>query len=76
VVKEPQRKAHHSLPSSAEIKNAWSYVSTPPYVFMAWCLIKHRGNFTFAMLLQCYLTFIQPERDQSPRLQLQIFYGT
>jgi len=28
--------------SSAEVKNAWSYASTPPHVFMAWCLIKHR----------------------------------
>jgi len=24
--------------SSAGVKNAWSYTSTPPYVFMAWCL--------------------------------------
>jgi hypothetical protein len=23
-------KADHSLPSSAEVKNAWSYTSTPP----------------------------------------------
>jgi hypothetical protein len=27
--------------------NAWSYTSTPPNVFMAWCLSKHRDNFTF-----------------------------
>jgi hypothetical protein len=26
--------------SSAEVKNAWSYTATPPYVFMAWYLIK------------------------------------
>jgi hypothetical protein len=24
----------------------WSYTSTHPYVFMAWCLSKHRNNFT------------------------------
>jgi hypothetical protein len=24
------RKADHSLPSSVEVKNAWSYTSTPP----------------------------------------------
>jgi hypothetical protein len=23
-------------------ENAWSYISTPQYVFMAWCLIKQR----------------------------------
>jgi hypothetical protein len=32
-----------SLLSSAEFKNAWSYISAPPY--MMWSLIKHRGNF-------------------------------
>jgi hypothetical protein len=29
-VKQPGREADHSLPSSAEIKNAWSYTSTLP----------------------------------------------
>jgi hypothetical protein len=32
-------------PSGAEVKNAWSYTSTPPYVFTTWFLIKHRDNF-------------------------------
>jgi hypothetical protein len=27
-------------------KNEWSYTSTPQYAFMAWCLVKHRDNFT------------------------------
>jgi hypothetical protein len=30
VVKRPRREADHSPPSSAEVKNAWSYTSTPP----------------------------------------------
>jgi hypothetical protein len=25
----------------------WSYTSTPQYVSMVWCLVKHRKNFTF-----------------------------
>jgi hypothetical protein len=29
-VKWPRREADHSRPSSAEVKNAWSYTSTPP----------------------------------------------
>jgi hypothetical protein len=29
-VKRPGREAGHSPPSSAEVKNAWSYTSTPP----------------------------------------------
>jgi hypothetical protein len=45
-VKRPGRAADHSPPSTAEIKNAWSYTSSPPYVFMAWCLVKHRDSFT------------------------------
>jgi hypothetical protein len=38
-VKRPGRKADHSPPSSAEVKNAWSYTSTPAYAFMAWCSV-------------------------------------
>jgi hypothetical protein len=41
-VKRPGREADHSPPSSAEVKNAWSCTSTPQYVFMAWCLGKHK----------------------------------
>jgi hypothetical protein len=29
-VKRPRHEANHSPPSSAEIKNAWNYTSTPP----------------------------------------------
>jgi hypothetical protein len=29
---------------SGRIKNAWSYTSTPPYVCMVWCLVKHQGQ--------------------------------
>jgi hypothetical protein len=35
-VKQPGREADHSPPTSAEVKNAWSYTSTPQYTFMAW----------------------------------------
>jgi hypothetical protein len=31
---------------NSELKNTWSYTSTPPYVFMAWYLVKNRDNFT------------------------------
>jgi len=47
-IKRPGREADHSPTSSAEDKNAWSYTSTPYYVFTAWCLVKHRDNFTFS----------------------------
>jgi hypothetical protein len=44
----PGLEIDHSVPSSAEVKKLWRYTSTPQYVFMAWCLVKHRDNFTFA----------------------------
>jgi hypothetical protein len=46
-VKRPGREADHSLPSSAEVKNAWSYTSTPPIRLHGWCLVKHRDNFYY-----------------------------
>jgi hypothetical protein len=46
-VKRPGREVNHSPPSSAEVKNEWSYTSTSQYVSMALCLVKHRDNFTF-----------------------------
>jgi hypothetical protein len=45
-VKWPGHEAHHSTPSGAEVRNAWNYTSTLPYVFMACCLVKHRDSFT------------------------------
>jgi hypothetical protein len=46
-LKRPGRETDHSAPSSTEVKNAWSYTSTPQYVFLAWCSVKRRDNFTF-----------------------------
>jgi hypothetical protein len=60
-VKRPEREADQSPSSSAEVKNAWIYTSTPQYVFMAWCLVKHRDNFTFTI----QLLFIVVERGTS-----------
>jgi hypothetical protein len=40
-VKRPEREDGHSPPSSAGVKNVWSYTSIPPKVFMSWCLVKH-----------------------------------
>jgi hypothetical protein len=49
-VKQPGREADHSPTSSAEVKNAWSCTSTSQYVFMSWCLVKHRDSFIFTLL--------------------------
>jgi hypothetical protein len=39
-LKRRGREADHSPPTSAEVKKTWIYTSTPPYVFMAWCLVS------------------------------------
>jgi hypothetical protein len=42
-VKQPVRKADHSTPSTAEVKNEWNYIFIPPI-----CLHGlYRDNFTF-----------------------------
>jgi hypothetical protein len=46
----PEREADHSYPSSAEVKNAWSYTFTLPYVCMAWCLVKHTAILPFTLI--------------------------
>jgi hypothetical protein len=38
--KQPRHETDYSPPSSIGVKNAWSYSSTPQYVFMVWCLVK------------------------------------
>jgi hypothetical protein len=41
------RRQMREADTSAVAKNAWSYASTPPCVFIKWCLMKHSGNFAF-----------------------------
>jgi hypothetical protein len=36
------RKILPTLPSGAEVKIMWICTSTPPYILMVWCLVKHR----------------------------------
>jgi len=59
-VKRPgRREADHSPPSSAEVRKAWSYNSTPPYVFMACYLVKRRGDFTHISVCARFEHFVQ-----------------
>jgi hypothetical protein len=39
-VKRQGREADNSPSTSVEVKKTWIYTSTPPYVFMAYCLIN------------------------------------
>jgi hypothetical protein len=45
-VKRLESEVGVSPPCRTEIKNTWSYTSTPTHVCVALCLIKHRGNLT------------------------------
>jgi hypothetical protein len=36
----PGRETNHLHPTSDKVKKMWIYTSTPPQVFMAWCLIN------------------------------------
>jgi hypothetical protein len=50
----PGREADHSPPSSAEVKNSWSYISAPPVRLHSVVLSlkkKHKNNFTFTFTL-------------------------
>jgi len=53
------REVDHLPPSRADVKNSWSYTSTSPYVFMAWCL----GT---AYVMAWYL--VKPMEDYSKHL--------
>jgi hypothetical protein len=64
--KAARRQADHSPPSNAEVKNTWSYTSTLPNVFMAWCLIKHRGNCVYMLSQYCYTCEKLPLRRAVP----------
>jgi hypothetical protein len=50
-VKQLGCEADHSPPSSAEVKNVWRYTSTPLYVCMAWCLVKHTDTFYLYLIM-------------------------
>jgi len=51
-VKRPGREADHP-PVLAQVKTAYAYTSTPPYVFMDWYIIKHRYNFALTENRNC-----------------------
>jgi apolipoprotein N-acyltransferase len=54
-----EREADHSLPSSAEAKNAWSYTSTHRCTFIVWCSIKkEQGQLYFYLLLLLLLLLL------------------
>jgi hypothetical protein len=43
-VKRPGRETDHSSPSNTEVKNVWSYTSTPPISFHGVVLSEAQGQ--------------------------------
>jgi hypothetical protein len=39
-------------PSGAHIKNAWSYTSSLWYIFMPWCLIRHKDSLAISLYIE------------------------
>jgi hypothetical protein len=58
-VKRPGRKADHSPPCSAEVKNAWSYTSTLQYAFTTWCLVEAQGQLYLYLAVHWWLLSFQ-----------------
>jgi len=68
----PGCKDDHSLPSGAEVRNAWSYTSTPPQVFMSWCLVKYWYNFTFSTCIADIVKYAVKQLFLYPILRIMI----
>jgi len=54
VVNLPECEADHLPPFSSKVKNAWSYIFTPPYVFMTRDLVKADGQLFSINIMNAY----------------------
>jgi len=63
-VKRPGREADHSFPSSAKVRDAWSYTCTPPICLhdVVLSCIKHRDKYTFLLYLLPFNHFLSAFR--------------
>ena len=58
--------ADNRPPSAAEVTNTRYHYSTPPYVFLASCLIKGTEKLTLGHVLSLIYRFLQPEARPNP----------
>jgi hypothetical protein len=54
-VRLQEREANHSPLANSEVKKTWVYISTPPYAFMVYCLLKNRDNLFFFTKIMIYI---------------------
>jgi len=57
-VKRPGREVKHSSPSSARVKNYWSYTSTPPLCLHG--VERENLTFTFTFTVLPFMPLLQP----------------
>jgi hypothetical protein len=63
-VRQPGREATHSLPSSGEVKNVWSYTSTHLVRLLALCSVKKGTgissplSFTFDLCQTLFISYV------------------
>jgi hypothetical protein len=75
-IKRPGHETDHSPPSSAEDMNSWSYIFTPPYVFIAWCLAEHRDNFALSSILLYLAQVLQVISSlQDSQLKFRMYFS-
>ena len=55
-VNGPGNDSGNSSPSSADVKNVWSYITLSQYAFNACCLIKHRNHCTLHLYQEILIT--------------------
>jgi hypothetical protein len=72
-VKRPGREADHSPPSSAEVKNTWSYTSTPPIRLHGVVLSSTQGQLYFYIIIIIIIIIIN--HTPSWKRNMQYFIG-
>jgi hypothetical protein len=65
-VKRPGREADHSPSYSVEVKNAWSYTSTPQYTFMVWCSVEAEGQLRLYLHILILMFLEREQEDKTP----------
>jgi hypothetical protein len=75
-VKRPEPEDAYSLQFSVEVKNARSYTSILPYVFMAWYSVKHRVNFTFYCVVTSIRSWCMHIQNEYHNNDILVLYAT
>jgi len=65
-VMELGHEANHWPPTSVAVQKVWSYTSTYPHFFMAWCLLGIGNTFSITFIFQLVVYFSILEYSNYP----------